>query len=264
MSVLRPVGLSVVVLLASLVLPALVRADCRDAHGEPVACPELAPPPPPAAPPPAPAPVDDAPPPKPVGDSGYFDFAMEGDFLDLRGLRFTPDQSDSVADVARGGSARGFGGAFDEATFSFSFAFGYRPLPWLRLPELRLGLGGGDLGGATVPLVGGMQPLTASAHELFVLRATVSGGVDIDLEHVRLFALAHVGVSGWFARTSIGGSALGGLGTDTFSTSALELGWTVGMVVPLDDGVAYSFGYRHVHTDAESNVVFFGASFRID
>lgn len=261
----RSIGVSS--LLAALFSLALavspVRADdgtCRDATGEPAPCAAVAPV---YAPPPAP------PAPSTDGHShrereeGYVDFYPFVDLVDLSGVTFGPDAPGSVPDVERGAHLEGFGHDFDRVVGGLTLGLGYRPVPWLRLPDARFSFGYGDFSGSTLALVGGAQSLTAAIHDCWMVRAQVGAGVDLDLDPVRLYALAHVSVAGYFVGADVAGSSIGGLGSDTFSTVSLEAGWTAGMEIELDPDIAYTFGYRHVHTGVEQNTFFFGVNVRL-
>ena len=261
-------GLSVlwVVSLCSLSLPAL--ADCRDARGEPIACAPPPAPPPPAPPPPvAASPVAPPPPSAPGHDHrehevAYVEYQLELDVVDLSQLHFTPSSPGSVAAMARDGVAVGVGSPNEDVLGGFSMAVGVRPVPWLRFPQLRLSCGMGTLD-STVPLVGAAQPLTASFGDLYFLRAELGGGVDIDLDPVRLYALAHVALAGYFVSATVAHETLGDLGTDTYAKDTWEAGWTVGMEIELFDAFAYTLAFRHIHTGVESSSVFFGVNVRM-
>lgn len=231
------------------------RADvCRDARGEPIACAPAAPPPPPQS-----HPADHT---HRDAEVGYVNVAPFLDMSDPSGVRFTPDSPRSVPEVERGSHITGLGPGFDHPFAGLSFGFGYRPLPWLRLPELTLSFGYGDFEGTSVGITGGGQALTGSMHDCWLLRAQLAGGFDVDLDPVRFYALGHVGVGGYFAQVDVGGSSIGALGSDTYSAASLELGWTAGVEVELDREIAYTFGFRHIHTGVEQNSVFFGVNVR--
>jgi hypothetical protein len=233
--------------------------DCRDARGEPIACYV---PPQPVAPAPPPPP-DDAPTHR-DRESGYVTIAPFLDLSDPSRVRFTPDSPSSVPEIERGSHVEGIGSSFDHAFGGFSLGVGYRPLPWLRLPEISLAFGYGNFESAGVSIVGGGQALTGTMHDCFLLRAQIAGGFDLDLDPVRLYALGHFSVGGYFANIDVGGSSIGGLGTDTYSALSLEAGWTLGMEIAIDRDVAYTLGYRHVHTGVETNTVFFGLNVRFE
>jgi hypothetical protein len=248
--------------------PAL--AQCRDARGEPGPC-TLPMETPLSAPTPV-VPIDGDVPTEPneLGhqhrerETGYVEFAADLSMVDTRQLHFSPMTPSAVAEIARGGVATGVGTNFETALGGFSLTLGARPVPWIRLPQLRLSAGFGDLAGASADLVGGAQPLHATFHDLYYLRAELGGGLDLDFDPVRIYALAHIAIAGYFATATVEHAGLGDLGTDTFAEDAWEAGWTVGMEVELDPNIAYSFGYRHVHTGVESNSFFFGVNGRFD
>lgn len=242
---------SAVPLPAELPLPP---TDCRDARGEPVPC---------AAPAPAPPAPTEHEHTHREREAGYVNVYPFLDFADPSGVRFSPDAPNSVPDIERGSHVAGMRSGFDHGFGGLSLGFGYRPLPWLRLPELSFAFGYGDFEGSSVRIEGGGQALTGALHDCWMLRAQLAGGVDVDLDPVRLYVLGHVGIGGYFAQVEVGGSSIGGLGTDTYSAVSLEAGWTVGMEVELDSDVAYTFGYRHVHTGVEQNSVFFGVNIRL-
>lgn len=241
---------------SAVAMPAPVRADdCRDARGEPMACAS------PVAPPSAPAPhqADHT---HREAEVGYVNIAPFFDLADPSGVRFTPDSPNSVPDVERGSHITGIAPGFDHGFGGFSLGLGYRPAPWLRLPEMTLAFGYGDFEGMAVDIVGGGQSLTGVMHDCWMLRAQLAGGFDIDLDPVRLYALGHVGLGGYFAQVDVGASSIGGLGSDTYSALSLEAGWTAGMEIELDRDVAYTLGYRHIHTGVEQNSFFFGVNVR--
>lgn len=230
-------------------------AGCRDATGEPIPCAATSPPPPPA----------------PAGDAhthrgseaGYVDVYPYLDVIDLGNVRFTPDTPHSVPEIERGSHLEGFAHDFDQGMGGITLGFGYRPVPWLRLPDARFTFGYGDFAAGSVDVVGGAQALTAALHDCWMVRAQIGGGVDIDVDPVRFYALGHVSVGGYFLQVDVNGSSIGSLGSDTYSATSLEAGWTAGMEIELDPDIAYTFGYRHVHTGVEQNTFFFGVNIRI-
>jgi hypothetical protein len=197
-------------------------------------------------------------------ESAYVDFALTLEGVDTRQLHFSPMTPAAVAEMARGAVATGVGTSFENALGGFTVALGFRPVPWLRLPQLRLSAGFGDLDGASVDMVGGSQPLRATFHDLYYLRAELGAGLDLDLDPIRLYALGHVAIAGYFASATVEHATLGDLGTDMFAEDVWEAGWTVGMEIELAPTVAYTVAYRHIHTGVESNVVYFGLNVRLE
>lgn len=248
--------------------PAL--AQCRDARGEPAPCA--------ASPQQALAPLVSAavsPTPTPAEpnrtghahretEGGYVDFALTLESVDMSQVHFSPMTPSAVAEVARGAVATGVGTPFETLLGGFSVAIGARPVPWLRLPQLRLSAGFGDLEGASVDMIGGGQPLRATLGDLYYVRAELGAGLDLDLDPIRLYALGHVAIAGYFASVTVEHGGLGDLGTDTFAEDVWEAGWTVGMEIEIAPTLTYTMGYRHIHTGVESNVGFFGVNVRLD
>jgi hypothetical protein len=222
-------------------------ADCRDESGEPIACT--------AAPPPEEHTHRER-------ESGYVNVYPFLELGDLSGVRFAPDSPSSVPEVERGSHLTGLPSNFDNAFGGLTLGVGYRPVPWLRLPDVSVSWGYGDLRGANVGIEGGAQALTGTVHDVWLVRAQAAAGFDLDLDPVRLYALGHVGVAGYFAQVEVGGSSIGGLGSDTYSAVSLELGWTLGMEIELAPEISYTLGYRHVHTGVEQNTFFFGVNAR--
>jgi hypothetical protein len=237
---------------AAVPMPAEAQADCRDPRGEPVACPARA--------------SEPAPPVHTHRERelGYVNFYPHFDLADPSGVRFTPDSPSSVPEVERGSHLTDLGSGFDHVFGGFTLGVGYRPLPWLRVPELQLGWGYSDFSGRQVGIEGGAQTLTGTVHDVWMVRAQLAAGVDVDFDPVRLYALAHIGVGGYFAQVDVAGSTIGGLGRDTYSALSIEAGWTVGLEVELADELAYTLGYRHVHTGVEQNTFFFGINGRFE
>lgn len=243
-------------LMGSAVPQPVARMECRDATGEPTPCVVSSPPAPPTEPSSGHTHRD--------RELGYVNVYPFLDVSDVSSVRFAPESPSSVPDVERGSHVTGIAPGFDRPIGGLALGFGYRPVPWLRLPDVSFAFGYGDFSSTSVAIEGGGQSLTGSMHDLWMARAQIGGGVDLDFDPVRIFALAHIGVGGYFAQLDVGGSSIGGLGSDTYSAVSLEAGWTLGMEVELTSEVAYTFGYRHVHTGVEQNSVFFGVNVRFE
>ncbi len=170
---------------------------------------------------------------------------------------FAPDSPATVPDVVRGTHLAGVGSDFDHV-FGGLDRRRFRPVPWMRLPDLRFSFGYADFGGESVALAGGPQALVGQMRDAWNVRLQIGAGFDLDLDGIRLFALGHFSIGGYFASVDVGGSTIGGLGRDTFSALSLEAGWTAGMELEITNELAYTIGYRHTHTGLEQNTVFFG------
>jgi hypothetical protein len=247
--------------LLSLLLPVSALADCRDATGEPIACPSppvpAAPlPPAPSLPPIEPAPVEPSAPREPDPAMSFM-FDLSGESLDLRPLHLTPAEPADVADLARGTMVGGSAAPFDVPAMTFGIALAGRPLPWLELPVLRFAWGFGTPE-TTVPVLdqtGRSAELGAMLH----VRIEIGAGFDVPVgDVVSIFARGHLALAGYFVSTRIVDDALGSLGRTWLAEDAWEAGWTAGVTLRIDRDVRWALSYRHVHTGAESHVVTMG------
>ncbi|MBW2464490.1 MAG: hypothetical protein JRH11_22775 [Deltaproteobacteria bacterium] len=124
----------------------------------------------------------------------------------------------------------------------FHFGAGARPLPWLRLPEFSLSIGGGAPDGEWVPM--GEGDFHARLTSMVLLRAEVAGGVEVDLGPIRPFALARIGVAGYFVDVDVVHGELGPLGTETLSSAHFETGFDVGVAFRLSEDVHLTATWR--------------------
>lgn len=189
---------------------------------------------------------------------GYFDLTWYVDLVDPSTVTFTPDAPATIPEIERGTHLGNVAPGFDRAFGGLTLGGGYRPVPWLRLPDLRVSLGYADFEGAPVTLEGGPQALVGAMRDVWNVRLQIGGGLDLRVDIVRLFALAHFSVGGYFASVDVGGSSIGELGRDTFSALSLEAGWTAGIEIEIVPDLSYTIGYRHTHTGVEQNTLFFG------
>ncbi len=132
----------------------------------------------------------------------------------------------------------------------FRFGSGARPLPWLRIPEISLSIGGGSPDGAWVGMADGAPDFQARLTSMLLLRAELAGGVELDLGPIRPFALGRVGVAGYFVDAEVRHADLGELGTETLSTAAFETGFDVGVAIRLVDGLHVTAQWRETFGDA--------------
>jgi len=134
----------------------------------------------------------------------------------------------------------------------FHFGSGARPLPWLRLPEISLSIGGGSPDGAWVPTTAGegAGEFEARLTSMLLLRAELAGGVELDLGPVRPFAMGRVGVAGYFVDADIRHADLGDLGTETLSTAAFETGFDVGVALRIHDNLHVTATWRETFGDS--------------
>lgn len=246
-----------------LLVSTLARAqDCRDATGEPTACT--------ATPvtveatvtsydvPSTPAPVP--PLPSEPGPSffehsrertlGYVGWELAFDVVSLEALRFTQAGPERASEAAREAGVQPPG---ETVLAGATLIAGVRPVPWLRLPELRLTFGGGDYERRLASWSDGTQEADASLESVFFLRAEVAAGIELPMGDVAIYALGHVAIAGYFLDARLSHATAGDLGTAQLAEDAWELGWTAGIAGHLGQGVYLSAAYRHVHTGAEGH-----------
>lgn len=147
----------------------------------------------------------------------------------------------------------------------FTWGSGFRPLPWLRLPEVRLSLGGGDHPTRWTPI--GDRGLEAAVTRSFVVRLEILGGVEVDLGPVTPFARVWGGVGAHTAKLKVRDreGALGALGSERITAFAGDLGVELGVSVFFDHEAPQRAGltvaYRRGLVGAEGHGVFVGVSF---
>jgi hypothetical protein len=129
------------------------------------------------------------------------------------------------------------------------FGSGARPLPWLRIPELSLSIGGGSADGAWVTATGDAD-FEARLTSVNVLRAQLAGGVEVDLGPLRPFAMGRIGVAGYFVHADIRHREIGDVGTEHLSTAAFETGFDVGMAFRITDDLHVTATWRETFGDA--------------
>ncbi|RLB46768.1 MAG: hypothetical protein DRJ42_26915 [Deltaproteobacteria bacterium] len=130
----------------------------------------------------------------------------------------------------------------------FHFGGGARPLPWLRLPEFSLSIGGGAPDGEWVPM--GEGDFQARLTSMVLLRAEVAGGVEVDLGPLRPFAMARIGVAGYFVDVDVVHGELGSLGTETLSSAQFETGFDVGVAFRIGEDVHLTATWRETFGDS--------------
>lgn len=142
----------------------------------------------------------------------------------------------------------------------FAWGSGFRPLPWLRLPELRVAFGGGDHATRWTPI--GEQGLEGAITRSFLLRLELLAGVEVDLGPVTPFARVYGGVGMHSAKLKVRDTTLGALGSERIVAFAgdvgVELGFNVFFTDDDDERVGLMVAYRHGLVGAEGHGAFVG------
>ncbi len=142
----------------------------------------------------------------------------------------------------------------------FTFGSGFRPLSWLRLPELRIAFGGGDHATRWTPI--GEQGLEGAITRSFLLRLELLAGVEVDLGPITPFARVYGGVGMHSAKLKVRDTALGALGSERIVAFAgdvgIELGFDVFFTEDQGERVGLRFAYRRGLVGAEGHGAFVG------
>jgi hypothetical protein len=230
--------------------------DCRDGSGEPVACPAPAPavvatPAPPAEPPRPPTVFE--------REGGYYEWGITFHNVDLRPLHLTPQRPEWVPELARGLMVHGRSAPHDVVGGGITFLTGFRPVPFLRFPELRFTVLGGEIDAEMTRTQDG-SGLSARPYSFVAVRAELGIGVEAHAGPVGFFATARAGIAGYFVEAALEHPTLGDFGRAQLAEDALELGWEVAMSYDFEDsGWSIKWTVEGNHLGAES----LGSSFRI-
>ncbi|MEM9074120.1 MAG: hypothetical protein AAGE52_36850, partial [Myxococcota bacterium] len=126
------------------------------------------------------------------------------------------------------------GGAF--------FGIGYRPLRWLRVPEVRVFLGGGDLDTRWRSVD---NDLEVSARRLLSVRLEAVAGVEYDLGPITPFLRTWGAVDFLPARVRVRHADLGRLGSERARSVRGEVGLEAGANIMLSDESGIMLAYRY-------------------
>jgi len=245
---------------------------CRDAWGEPRPCeivvtaqlpaatlvaPGVAPT---LVPPPAPAPTTE---PRAATtvyerDGGYSQLGPVGANVDPPRLHFTPQDPDRVPALARGLRLSGDDVPLGLTLAGFSLSWGARTAGFLRFPELRVSMVGGDTEPGRGPTAS-QGELTATITSLLVMRADLGLGFEAHLGMFGFYATARAGIAGYFADAALTHATLGDLGRIQLAEDALELGWELAVSVEIEEGLSLQLAAEGMHLGAET----LGASARV-
>jgi len=237
---------------------------CRDAWGEPAPCEVsaavqiapatvVAPPTPALLQGPAPAPVVEPARPPTVyeRDGAYSQLGAVLANVDPRRLHFTPEEPDRLPAVARGVLVHGDDAPLGLVLAGFSLSWGARTAGFLRFPELRLAVYGGETEPGRGPSVS-QGEVTATITSLLVVRADLGIGLEAHAGIFGFYATVRAGIAGYFADAALTHATLGDFGRARLAEDALELGWELATSVELDEGLAFQLVAEGMHLGAET------------
>jgi hypothetical protein len=138
-----------------------------------------------------------------------------------------------------------------------ALGLGYRPLPWLRLPEIRIRLGGGDAQMPWSP-VAGSPGLEARADRVLVGAVDLVVGVQAPFEKVSPFLRGYVTAGFASVRAEVRHPELGALGAERSARGWVGAGLEAGFTVHFNEALGLTFAYRHGLYGPETSGAFVG------
>ncbi|NCQ59074.1 MAG: hypothetical protein GW913_00210 [Myxococcales bacterium] len=123
------------------------------------------------------------------------------------------------------------------------FAHTYRPTPWLRLPEVRMYLGGGSIrdGGTSFASDANLQ---VTPDHTFTARFELGVGVQLPLGPVTPYAMIRGGRSRYAINVRIADGSLGALGSERLTGGVWEAGVEAGVETIVQGNIWLSLAYR--------------------
>lgn len=131
-----------------------------------------------------------------------------------------------------------------------SINVGMRAHEYIRGPELRIMVGGGDIGGDWVQAPG--SELELSIQSVALVRLEAALGVQVPLGPVVPYVLGRAAAGGAIIDVGVRHPTLGGLGTEHVDTGVLELGMEAGIGFRLAPGFELGVAFRATFLGAES------------
>lgn len=139
----------------------------------------------------------------------------------------------------------------------FGFGLGYRPLPWLRLPEIRFRLGGGDAQSEWAPMVGS-PGLEARADRVLVGAVDIVIGVEVPLRKVTPFLRGYASAGFASVRAEVRHPELGALGAERVVDGWIGAGIEAGFNIMFHEHLGLTVAYRHGLYGPETSGAFIG------
>lgn len=128
---------------------------------------------------------------------------------------------------------------------------GMRAHGYIRGPELRIMVGGGDVAGGWAPAPG-VDGLELSVQSVFLVRLEAVLGVQFPLGPVVPYVMGRAAVGGAIVEVGVRDERLGGLGTEHVDALVLELGIEAGVGFRLAPGLELGVAFRGGFLGAES------------
>ena len=211
---------------------------------------------------PAPVPVEARPvevrPAEPRGEngapvSGYGGVGLWVESIDLRGAGFTlgAPEVEALRGVRLDASWAGNAPLARATAGGVGIHVGMRAYDFLRGPELRLMIGGGEVNGPWAPAPGSDR-LELSVRSISVLRLETAVGFQIPLGPVVPYVLGRAGVGLAEAELGVRDASLGRLGSERVTAAMFELGIEAGLAFRVLPGLELGAAFRGSFLGQES------------
>lgn len=142
-------------------------------------------------------------------------------------------------------------------TGGFALGLGYRPLPWLRLPEIRFRLGGGDAQTDWAPALGSPD-LEVRADRVLIGAVDLVVGVQVPFERVTPFLRGYASAGFATVRAEVRHPELGALGAERARDGWVGAGFEAGFVVHFHEALGLTVAYRQGLFGPETSGAFIG------
>jgi len=191
------------------------------------------------------------PPPAPVAEEepevvGYSSLGFFIDGMDLSGLDLTirDPEVQALGGLRLDSRFAGVDALGETVVGGATLAIGMRAVEFLRGPEIRLSVGGGEIDGPWGPAIGGPPGIELRLTSFGFLRAELAIGVQLPLGPVTPYvqAIGSVGVA--FIDVDIQDERLGRLGGETIESELFGAGLEAGVDVEIEDGISLGFAFR--------------------
>ena len=175
---------------------------------------------------------------------GGLSLHLEG--MDLSGLdlRFGRPRVEALGGLALDADWSGRDRLREVFTGGALLHLGMRAGGFLRGPELRFGLGGGQLAEAEGLAAQGAEGFTFAPRSVFFLRAELAVGLQVPLGPVTPYLVATGSVGVAWLDLEVREARLGGLGAETIEAGLFGAGLEAGLDVTVERGVAMGFALR--------------------
>lgn len=167
------------------------------------------------------------------------------------GLTLAAPEVQALSGVQLSSDWAGMGALRSPTVGGIALAVGMRAQQFIRGPELRFYLGGGDVSGPWAPAPG-VEGMELAVQSVLVFRAEVALGVQLPLGPVTPYVLGIASVGGAWIDLGVRDARLGELGTETVDALMLQLGIEAGLAFQIAPEVELGAAFRGSFLGVES------------